>query len=100
MAQVIWNWVCILVLPLLAGAAIRFVCWKFSKAYIITIVAAILSVVAFIISKNPPVNGSELYGIFTLMAVSFTVGSFVVGLIARVKGKTPKSAWKLPSVLP
>ena len=87
MPQVLWNWVCILVLPLLVGAAARFVCRKFEKAYIITIAAAILSVAAFIISKNPPVNGSELYGILTVMAVSFTVGSFVVGLIVRVKGK-------------
>lgn len=92
MEQVIWNWICILALPLLVGAAVRFICRKFAKAYIITIIAAILSVLALIISKNPPVNGSELYGILTVMAVSFTVGSFVVGLIARVKGRAQKSA--------
>lgn len=85
MGTIILNWSSVIVLPLLLGGAVRFVCRKNSKAWLITSVAALLSVAAFVIAQNPPILGSELYGLRTVQAVCFTLGCLVVGLIVRKK---------------
>lgn len=87
MPTVMWNLTAIFVAPLLVGAVIRVFLREFSRAYIVTIAAAIMSIAAFVVFKNPPILGSELYFILMMMSIQFTIGSFIVGAIIRITGK-------------
>lgn len=82
--QIFLNYLVIFVLPLLFGGALRFVCRRFSKAWLITVISTILSLIAWIVALNPPVIGSELYALRTIQLVCFTAGSLLAaGLSGR-----------------
>ena len=85
MGQIILNWLAILFLPLLLGAAMRAACRRFSKAWLITAAGALLSAVTWFTACHPPILGSELYGLRTIQAVSLTSGSLAAGLALRLK---------------
>lgn len=71
------------VLPLLMGGALRFALRKRTKAWLMTAAAALLSLAAWAVVRNPPVLGSELYWFRFFQAVSFTAGSLLIGLLVR-----------------
>ncbi len=81
--QILLNYCVIFVIPLIAGVIIRFVFRKFSKSWLITLISAVLTVISGIVTLNPPVQGSELYGLITIQFVCFTIASLLVGLITR-----------------
>ncbi|WP_298020439.1 hypothetical protein [uncultured Dysosmobacter sp.] len=89
MGQIIWNWTWIAVMPLLLGGAVRLLCRRWSKAWLVTAAAALLAAAAYIAALDPPVRGSELYGLRTVMAVFLTAGSLTAAVILRVKNKRP-----------
>jgi hypothetical protein len=82
--QIATNYLYVFILPLLFGGILRFACRKFSKAWLITVATAILSLVAWIITLNPPIIGSELYAIRTMQSVCIMIGSLLVGLLLIV----------------
>ncbi len=84
MGQIVINYLSIFIIPFLFGAILRVFWHKSKKAYLVTAISAVVTVICFIIAQNPPVSGSELYGIRTLIAASFTVGSFVFGAVIRI----------------
>ena len=86
--QIVLNIFYVFVLPFLVGGTVRFLLCNFSKAWIFTAVVAAASVVACVVALNPPVGGSELYGIITYQCAEITISSFVVGLILRQKRKS------------
>ena len=71
MGQIILNWLAVLFLPLLLGAAMRAACRRSSKAWLITAAGALLSAAAWFTACHPPILGSELYGLRTI-PVSYT----------------------------
>ena len=66
MGQIILNWLAVLFLPLLLGAAMRAACRRSSKAWLITAAGALLSAAAWFTACHPPILGSELYGLRTI----------------------------------
>lgn len=89
MGQILWNWTWIAVMPLLLGGAVRLLFRRWSKAWLVTAAAALLAAAAYIAALDPPVGGSELYGLRTVMAVFLTAGSLAAAVILRVKNKRP-----------
>ncbi len=86
--QIFLNYLVVFVLPLLLGGGLRFFCYKFSKAWLITVAAMVLSVAAWFVAMNPPVLGSELYALRTVQAVCLTIGSLLTGLFVKIRKKT------------
>lgn len=86
--QIAFNLSVIFVWPFLFGGFIRFACRKSSKAWLITVIAAIFFVASWLAALALSSNGSELYGLTTMEAACFTVASLLVGLFVRIrKGK-------------
>lgn len=81
------NYMVIFAAPLLFGGMLRFICRRFSKAWLVTVIALVLSAAAWVVAMNPPVLGSELYILRTVQAVCFTIGSLCAGLFIQVKEK-------------
>ena len=79
--QVLLNYLFVFVLPLVFGGALRFACRKYSRAWLVTAIAAVLSLAAWVIARDPPVRGSELYGLCTIQLVCCMTGSLLVGLL-------------------
>lgn len=75
--QILSFYLVVIVLPLLLGGILRSACRKVSKAWLITVISAILSAAAWMIARNPPVLGSELYWFRAIQAVCFTAGSLL-----------------------
>lgn len=87
MPQIMWNLTAIFVLPLLIGCLARVFIREWRLSFLLTVLGAVSTLVMFIISKNPPVGGSELYGILTVMFTEFSLGSLVVGLFTRIRSR-------------
>lgn len=85
--QIILNYLVIFVLPLISGGCVRFFCRKWSKAWLVTVVPALLATAAYAAACDPPVPGSESYGLQTVQLCCFTIASLIVGLIFRKKKK-------------
>ncbi len=87
MGQIIKNYMFVFIAPFLIGAAIRFACRHTKRAYLITVVFAVLAVIGWVAFYTVPSHGSELYGIIALMVTSAVIGALLTGLIMRSKGK-------------
>lgn len=85
--RIFMNYMVIFVAPLLFGGMLRFFCRRFSKAWLVTVIALVLSAAAWVVAMHPPVLGSELYILRTVQAVCFTIGSLCVGLFIKAKEK-------------
>ena len=79
------NYLYVFILPFLAGAVLRFALRPFRKGWILTLLAALCAAAAWIVTANPPIGGSELYGLRALMLSLFTLASFLVGILLRRK---------------
>ena len=62
MGQIILNWLAVLFLPLLLGAAMRAACRRFSKAWLITAAGALLSAVTWFTACHPPILARDRAG--------------------------------------
>jgi len=85
MKQIIMNYLGIFIVPALIGFAVRFLLRRSQKGYWVTVGLAILTVIGWIAANTIPNHGSELYGILALMMTSALAGSFVTGLVVRLK---------------
>ena len=85
--QLFLFYLVIFVAPFLFGEMLRFFCRRFSKAWLVTVIALVLSAAAWVVATHPPVLGSELYIFRTIQAVCFTIGSLCVALFFKVKEK-------------
>mgnify|MGYP001069942776 CR=1 FL=1 len=88
MKQIILNYLVIFILPFLLGGVLRFALRKRTKAGLMTAAAALLSLAAWTVARNPPVLGSELYGLRFFQAACFTTGSLLIGLLLRWRSAT------------
>lgn len=85
MKQILFNYFIIFVLPFVLGGCIRFFCRKWSKAWLITAISAVSTIIAYVVACNPPVLGNEGYGLRTIQLCCFTFASLLVGIVLRKK---------------
>lgn len=81
-------WTVIVFVPLALGAALRALLRRWCRAWWLSAVLALLTILAWIVTLHPPVSGSELYGLRTIQALAMTVGSATTGLILRLRRKS------------
>lgn len=77
-------WTVIVFVPLALRALLR----RWRRAWWLSAVLALLTILAWIVTLHPPVSGSELYGLRTIQALAMTVGSATTGLILRLRRKS------------
>ncbi|MBR2504121.1 MAG: hypothetical protein IKB62_08375 [Oscillospiraceae bacterium] len=73
----------ILIIPLIFGICARFVLCRYRYGWAVTVIALICTLSAWYVYLNPPVLGSELYGLRAVQASCFTLGALAVGIISR-----------------
>ena len=77
----------IFIIPLIIGGLIRFIQRKHSISWLATILLAAAAFIAYLIAMNPPVIGSELYGIRMMQCICLFNGSLITGCVIRLKNK-------------
>lgn len=87
MKQIIFNYLCVFILPALIGFFVRFLFRSTKKGSLITAAWIILTVVSWITTAVIPTHGSELYAIRAMMATSASAASLATGLVIRLKAK-------------
>lgn len=88
MSQIIKNYLFILIVPCLIGAAVRFLCRRTKRAYLPGLVLTALAAAGWTVFRAAPAHGSELYGILALQATSAAAGALLTGLLIRLKGRS------------
>ena len=73
----------IIFIPLIFGICVRFALHRYRYGWAVTAIAVICTVSAWYVYINPPVIGSELYGLRAVQASCFALGSLATGIISR-----------------
>lgn len=84
MGIILWNWTCLLALPLLAGILVRALLRRRERAWIFTAGAAVLAVALVLWARTNPIPGNEGPALRALQAIFVTVGAGLTGLILRL----------------
>ena len=84
MGQIIWNWTCILVLPLLAGILVRALLRRRKRAWIFTAAAAAAALALLAWAWTIPIPGNEGPGLRALQALFLTLEAGLTGLVLRL----------------
>ena len=85
MGQIIWNWTCILVFPLLAGILVRALLRRRKRAWIFTAGAAVLALGLLAWAWTIPIPGNEGPGLRAFQAIFLALGAGLTGLVLRLK---------------
>lgn len=85
MDQIIKNYMFIFIIPFLVGVVVRFLFQRTKRAYLITSVIAVLTVIGWVVFYTVPSHGSELYGIIALLLTCAAVGTLLTGLVVQAK---------------
>ena len=93
MGQIIINYLLIFGLPLAVGLLVRILLNRFSKAYLVTVAFAALTLVLWVVANVVPSHGNEGNGILAVQATASFASSLVIGIILKLKSKI-KSADK------
>lgn len=83
MKQIIINYFMIFILPIILGVCVRLLCRKWSKAWLITVISAVLTIIEVIVAHDPPVSGSEVYALTAVQLFCFTITSLIAGIVIR-----------------
>ena len=85
MRQIIWSWICLAVLPLLAGLLFRLLLRRWRQGWLLTAAAAVLALILFLWALTIPIPGSEGPGLRAIQAVCLTLGAGVMELALWLK---------------
>ena len=85
--QIVWNIVCICVIPVLVGIILRLIFMKKQKGWIVSAVLSVLAVATGVVAIVIPSHGSEANGLLAYGAVLAAAGSLVCGGIIRLVRK-------------
>lgn len=77
----------VFVLPFLCGLLLRMLLRKARLGWLVTVLFALLAVITMVIAVDPPVSGSEYYGIRVCQCLCATGGSLLVGMILKLKSR-------------
>ena len=75
----------VFVLPFLCGLLLRILLQKARLGWLVTVLFAVLTVITMVIVVDPPVSGSEYYGIRVCQCLCATGGSLLVVMILKLK---------------
>ena len=87
MKQIIINYLFVIGFPIIVGLAVHILFRRFGKAYLATVVFAVLALVGWIVAKAAPSNGSEMYGMLATQATLAFVSCVLTGLVLKLKSK-------------
>lgn len=90
MKQIIINYLLIFGLPLVVGFLIRMLLQRLNKSYLVTVVFAALTVIAWLVVLIVPSHGSESNGLLAIQATVAFGSSLLTGLILRLKARFNK----------
>ena len=85
MLQIVWNWMLVAVLPLLAGLLFRWLLRRWRRGWLLTAGAAALALILFLWASTIPIPGSEGPMLWTIQAACLTLGAGVVELVLKLK---------------
>lgn len=85
MRQIILNYICLILIPMMAGFLLRFLFRHSKKAYLISLCLTVLSAAAWIAAYTIPSHGSERYFVYALMITSAATASLLTGVIICLK---------------
>ena len=77
----------VFVLPFLCGLLLRIFLRKARMGWLVTVLFAVLTVITMVIAFNPPVLGSEYYGVRMYQCLCATVGSLLIEIILKFKNR-------------
>lgn len=81
------NIIRIFMVPFAAGFLLRIFIHKNNNAYLLTVFAITLALIAWIAAYLIPNHGSELYDILAWMATMFASGTILSELVCRIMQK-------------
>lgn len=84
MAQIIWNWTCVVALPLLAGILVRALLRRRRRAWIFTAAAAVLAAILVVWARTNPIPGNEGPGLMAIQAMCLAFGAGMTGVLLRL----------------
>ena len=87
MKQIIFNYLCVLIIPALIGFLVRFLLRRAKKGHFITVALLALTILGWIAANVIPSHGSELYAIRAMMITSASVAALVTELVIQFKFK-------------
>ena len=86
MKQIVLNYLGIFIIPFLAGTLVRFLFRKYSKAWLITVITALLALVQYSMISIFP-NDCEVHAFRTIQVICLFLGSLLLGFITRVMSR-------------
>ena len=84
MKQIIFNYLCVLIIPALIGFLLRFFFRRAKKGSLITAALIALAVLSWIVATVIPSHGSELYAIRAMMVTSSSVAALMTDMVIRL----------------
>ena len=84
MKQIIFNYLCVLIIPALIGFLLRFSFRRAKKGSLITAALIALAVLSWIVATVIPSHGSELYAIRAMMVTSSSVAALMTDMVIRL----------------
>ena len=84
MKQIIFNYLCVLIIPALIGFLVRFLFRRAKKGSLITAALIALAVLSWIVATVIPSHGSELYAIRAMMVTSASVAALMTDMVIRL----------------
>ena len=85
MQQIFINYLVILILPFLAGFAVRFIVRRKRRAFVLKLCLMALAAILWGIAAVVPNHGSEANAITAMMAGCLAAGALAAGLVSRVR---------------
>ncbi len=77
----------VFVFPFLCGLLLRILLRKARMGWLVTVLFVVLTIVTTVIAVDPPVSGSEYYGIRMYQCLCATCGSLIVEMILKLKSR-------------
>lgn len=84
MKQIIFNYLCVLIIPALIGFLLRFFFRRAKRGSLITAALIALAVLSWIVATVIPSHGSELYAIRAMMVTSSSVAALMTDMVIRL----------------
>ena len=84
MKQIIFNYLCVLIIPALIGFLLRFFFRRAKRGSLITAALIALAALSWIVATVIPSHGSELYAIRAMMVTSSSVAALMTDMVIRL----------------
>ena len=87
MQQILLNYLYVAVLPLFFGALLRLMADRWKYAWLVSLLALLLTAALAIYASTNPIPGNEGPGLRAVQAACLFIGALVAGCVLRFKRK-------------